>query len=273
MSTPQRFTFESSDVRVLDVAGDPWFVLADLCRVLDLSNPSMVADRVDPDALSTAEVIDSMGRTQQARTVSESGMYEVIFLSRKPDARAFKRWVTHEVLPTIRRTGQYAPTTTQPVPTSFAEALELAAAEVRRREAAEAHALAATRQVAALEAPAASWQALASSDGDYSVEQAAKILSRDPHIEIGRDRLFELLRELRWVFRSREHGMRRPWAAYQSAIQTGRLVHRARSHAHPHTGATVLDAPQVRVTAKGLDDLRRHLGSTSPLLQLEEVDA
>ena len=48
---------------------------------------------------------------------------------------------------------------------------------------------------------------------------------------------------------------------------------RARSHAHPHTGATVLDAPQVRVTAKGLDDLRRHLGSTSPLLQLEEVDA
>lgn len=101
------FTYEGTPVRTVIIDGEPWFVLADLCRILDLANPSMVAERIEPDALSTAEVIDSMRRTQQARIVSESGMYEVIFLSRKPEARAFRRWVTTDLLPTVRKTGGY----------------------------------------------------------------------------------------------------------------------------------------------------------------------
>lgn len=88
MSDVIPFTYEGSAVRTLLIDGEPWFVLADLCKVLDLSNPTMVADRVDSDALSTAEVIDAKGRTQTARIVSESGMYQVIFMSRKPEATA-----------------------------------------------------------------------------------------------------------------------------------------------------------------------------------------
>lgn len=263
----QLFVFGTEDVRVLEQDGEPWFVAADIARVLGYSTTAAMTRSMDDDERGV-QILHTPSGAQSMTVISEPGLYGAIIRSRVEGAQRFKRWLKHEVLPTLRKTGSYE---VQAI--SLPEALRRYADEVEARERAEAQVIVARQQVAALEAPAASWQALASSDGDYSVEQAAKILSRDPHIEIGRDRLFELLRELRWVFRSKEHGMRRPWAAYQSAIQTGRLVHRARSHAHPHTGATVLDAPQVRVTAKGLDDLRRHLGSTSPLLQLEEVNA
>lgn len=102
------FHYQSNPVRVVaDETGEPWFVLSDLCRILELSNPSMVANRLDEDALSQTEVIDSMGRTQTARTVSEAGMYEVVLRSDKEEAKAFRRWITSEVLPTIRKTGGY----------------------------------------------------------------------------------------------------------------------------------------------------------------------
>lgn len=101
------FQYGNTAVRTVLIDGEPWFVLADLCRPLGLSNPSMVADRVESDALSSAEVIDSMGREQSARIVSEAGMYEVVLMSRKPEARMFKRWLTGTVLPEIHRTGSY----------------------------------------------------------------------------------------------------------------------------------------------------------------------
>lgn len=101
------FTYQGQPVRVVEIDGEPWFVLADLCKVLDIANPSDTAARLDLDALGTTEVIDSMGRTQLARTVSEPGMYDVVFLSRKPEAHAFKRWIRTDVLPSIRKTGGY----------------------------------------------------------------------------------------------------------------------------------------------------------------------
>ena len=101
------FAYGDHPVRTLTIDGEPWFVLSDICKVLDIGNPSMVADRLDADALSTTEVIDLLGRTQRARTITEAGLYEVIFLSRKPEAKQFKRWVTHEVLPSIRKRGGY----------------------------------------------------------------------------------------------------------------------------------------------------------------------
>ena len=168
MSALDLFTYEGQQVRTVVVDGEPWFVLTDLCRVLDLSNPSMVRDRVDPDALSTAEVIDSMGRTQSAATVNESGLYEVIFLSRKPEARAFKRWITHEVLPQIRKTGGYGrPNVEQITRADLARMILAAEAE---RDAAEQ--LAAEREI-----PARAWDELASAEGDYSVGDAAKVLA------------------------------------------------------------------------------------------------
>lgn len=111
------FNYQNQDVRTVIIEGEPWFVLADVCRVLEIANPSDTATRLDSDALGTAEVIDVLGRPQQARTVSESGLYEVVFLSRKPEARAFKRWITHEVIPAIRKTGSYS--VAAPAPTEL----------------------------------------------------------------------------------------------------------------------------------------------------------
>lgn len=101
------FDYGGETVRVVMIDGEPWFALADICSALDLSNPSQVASRLDEDALITNEVIDSMGRPQSARFVSEPGLYEVIATSRSPKAKPFKRWLFSEVLTSIRKTGSY----------------------------------------------------------------------------------------------------------------------------------------------------------------------
>ena len=103
------FEFESHALRVnLDAAGEPWFNATDVCQVLELGNPSQaIKTHVDGDDLQKMEVIDNLGRTQRANHVSEYGLYALILGSTKDAAKRFKRWVTHEVLPSIRKTGAY----------------------------------------------------------------------------------------------------------------------------------------------------------------------
>jgi anti-repressor protein len=102
-----QFPGNGREIRMVMRGDEPWFVLADVCRALDLSNPTTVASRLEPDDLSTAEVIDSVGRKQEANVVNEAGLYDVVFMSRKKSAKDFKRWISHDVLPAIRRTGRY----------------------------------------------------------------------------------------------------------------------------------------------------------------------
>jgi prophage antirepressor-like protein len=103
------FDFQGAAVRVvLDDGGDPWFHGNDVCVVLGYSNPrKAIADHVDVDDVTKRDTIDSLGRTQQVNHVNESGIYALIFGSNKPEAKVFKRWITREVLPTLRKTGQY----------------------------------------------------------------------------------------------------------------------------------------------------------------------
>ena len=102
------FNHLGNNIRVTtDEQGEPLFVLKDVCDALDLKNISDVASRLDEDGVGTTEVIDNLGRTQKTNVVTEAGLYEVIFMSRKPEAKAFKRWVTSEVLPSIRKHGGY----------------------------------------------------------------------------------------------------------------------------------------------------------------------
>lgn len=103
----QGFSFEGKQVRVVTVDGDPWWVLKDVCGVLGLESSHKVADRVDEDERNQIPVIDSMGRSQESTVVNESGLYSVILRSDKPDAKRFRKWVTSEVLPSIRKTGGY----------------------------------------------------------------------------------------------------------------------------------------------------------------------
>lgn len=103
----QTFHLGQLTLRALLLDGEPWFIGADACAALELKNPWDAMGRLDKDDLGNAEVIDSLGRTQKMKTVSESGLYQLIFLSRTEGARAFKKWVTSEVLPAIRKTGSY----------------------------------------------------------------------------------------------------------------------------------------------------------------------
>ncbi len=102
------FEFGGEQVRIVTINGEPWFVLADLCAVLDLSNPRMVAQRIGDDVSQAYPIKDALGRTQNTTVVSEAGMWEVVIRSDKPEAAAFRRWITGTVLPEIRKTGSYA---------------------------------------------------------------------------------------------------------------------------------------------------------------------
>ena len=104
------FQFESHAVRVqVDGHGQAWFNSNDICHALDMGNPSQaIKSHVDQDDLQKLEVIDNLGRRQIANHVNESGLYALILGSTKEAAKRFKRWVTSEVLPTIRKTGSYA---------------------------------------------------------------------------------------------------------------------------------------------------------------------
>ena len=109
-------------VRTAGTPANPLFCLSDVCKALGL-NASHVRERLEDGVVSTDTITDSLGRTQMANFVNEDGLYDVILDSRKPEAKAFRKWVTSEVLPSIRKTGQYS----AQVPQTFAEALMLAA--------------------------------------------------------------------------------------------------------------------------------------------------
>lgn len=105
----QVLDFQGHPVRMLELDGQPWWVLRDICEVLGLSNPSVVSERLDEDEVSQTYITDGLGRKQQTTIISESGLYAVILRSDKPLAKPFRKWVTAEVLPQIRKTGAYIP--------------------------------------------------------------------------------------------------------------------------------------------------------------------
>ena len=109
MSIPACFSFENSKVRTLGTPDLPLFVAIDVASALGFQKPSnAVSQHVDPEDIVKAEITDSMGRTQTVNCVTESGLYALIFGSKLESAKRFKRWVTSEVLPAIRRQGYYA---------------------------------------------------------------------------------------------------------------------------------------------------------------------
>lgn len=107
MNELQVFNYKTHEVRTVQRDGEPWFVLRDVCQVLDISHVKDTADRLDRDEVGQTEVIDSLGRKQTATIINESGLYNVILRSDKPEAKPFRKWVTSDVLPAIRKYGFY----------------------------------------------------------------------------------------------------------------------------------------------------------------------
>lgn len=100
------FDFEGNAVRTLERDGNPWFVLADVCRVLEIANPTRAASRLDGDEKGLHSV-NTPGGSQDVIVIDESGLYSIVMTSRKPSAKRFKKWVTGTVLPAIRKDGAY----------------------------------------------------------------------------------------------------------------------------------------------------------------------
>ena len=115
-----KFEFKYHEVRTVVIEGEPWFVAKDVCGVLELGNITEALRGLDADEL-TSEILKSGGQGREMRLVNESGLYALIFKSRKPQAKAFRKWVTSEVLPQIRKTGKYE---VQKTPQTYIEALE-----------------------------------------------------------------------------------------------------------------------------------------------------
>lgn len=101
------FSYNGRQIRTVIRDGEPWWVAKDVCDVLDVGNITEALRRLDEDEFSITEVTDSIGRMQSSYVVNEPGLYSLILKSRKPEAKAFKRWITHEVIPAIRKTGSY----------------------------------------------------------------------------------------------------------------------------------------------------------------------
>lgn len=161
-------------------AGEPLFCLADLCKALNLSNPTVVSQRLEDEERPKLD----LGRQGLTTFVTEPGMYTVILRSDSPLAKPMQKWVTSEVLPTIRKTGGYMVSRTDDTPeTIMARALLVAKETLERRD----------KQIAELKPKALFADAVETSDRSCLVAELAKILQQNG-IEIGQNRLFKWLR-------------------------------------------------------------------------------
>lgn len=106
MTDIQIFNYQNNEVRTVEMNGEPWFVLKDVCEVLGLTDTGRTAERLDPDELTRTTLV-SGGQNREMFVINESGLYNVILRSDKPEAKPFRKWVTSEVLPSIRKHGAY----------------------------------------------------------------------------------------------------------------------------------------------------------------------
>lgn len=109
ITTPQTaaFDFQGRSIRTIHIHGQPWFVAKDVCEILSIKNPRQALSRLDDDEKGVI-LSDTLGGKQSVSAVNESGLYALIIQSRKPQAVGFRKWVTNEVLPSLRKTGFYA---------------------------------------------------------------------------------------------------------------------------------------------------------------------
>ncbi|SDM15466.1 phage antirepressor [Sediminibacillus halophilus] len=217
------FQYDGRQVRTAVVDEVVWFVASDICDVLEIGNPSQTVKRLDEDEKNTLILNDGIGNPRKV-VVSESGLYSMVLGSRKKEAKQFKRWVTHDVLPSIRKTGSY----TSNVPQTFSEALRLAAdlqeeAE-RNRPKVEAH------------------DRFISGENYQTMSIAAKSLG------IGRNILFRKLKQKKILMANN--------TPYQAYMDRGYFVVKEKPI---KMGEQVINKPQTYVTPKGVDWLDKLL--------------
>lgn len=228
-------------IRVIEKEGNTWFIAKDICAALGLAQVSRAIQKLDEDEVTSSKVIDSLGREQTANAISESGMYSLVLVSRKPEAKAFKRWVTHEVLPSIRKHGGYL------TPEKVEEALTDPDTIIRlatnlKEERAKRQELEAENRELAPKALFA--DAVAASDNTMLVGELAKLLASNG-INIGQNRLFAWLRGNGYLMKDGS------WKNMptQRSMDMGLFVVKETAIAHADGHVTLSRTPKV--TGKG----------------------
>nr|UVX79189.1 MAG: antirepressor protein KilAC domain [Bacteriophage sp.] len=245
----QTFNFNHNPVRTLtDENGDPWFVAKDVCDVLRLNNVSQALTRLDDDEKSSIILNDGTPGTPTKAIVSESGLYSLTIASRKPEAREFKRWVTHEVLPAIRKHGAYM--TQQALDKALTSPDFLIQLATKLKEEQE--------KVKALESKAKALDAFTNVEDKLLVRDAAKVLS-NAGTPISEKQLREWMADNGWIYKANYS-----WHATARHCTAGHLVMvLSQDHVTKADGTKFAYPPTVRITRKGLALLHKRLGETS----------
>ena len=254
MNEPQVFNVEGCGWRFgQDEDGTPWAVAADVARSFDQRDADRVTRLLAEDERGTRRV-GTPGGPQEMAVIFEDGLWELIFLSRKPEARAIKKRVK-VILREIRRTGRYSAVDVPDLATHKGrlQVLQIALEAEQRAAVAEGY-------IAEIAPAAAAWNVLASAQGDFSLRDAAHVLNRDPVISTGQNRLMRALRDFQMVDRKGK-----PYARHSTHLRE-----RAVAYEHPRTGEPRLTS-QIRVTILGLKYLHRRMGGAAPLRIVEEA--
>lgn len=227
---------EFGRIRVVrDEGGEPWFVAKDVTDILGLDRPSQSTRYLDEDERGVC-LVDTPSGDQQMVMISEAGLYSLVLRSRKPEAKAFRRWVTHEVLPSIRRHGAYM---TPEMAERMLNDPDVMIMTLEALKAERAKVAALVEDNARMLPKATAWDAMVESDGTMSVTKAARSLAAiDPGIS--RKRLFALLRA-DGIF------CKRDCTPTRDAIDRGLAVQRIYEDRGGHVRA------YGHLTAKGLD--------------------
>ena len=219
-------------LRTVSIEGEPWFVAKDVCDALEVKNSRDAISRLDSDEKGVV-LTDTPGGKQDLQAVNEAGLYSLVLSSRKPEARAFKRWVTHEVLPAIRRDGGYMVARDETPEQTMARALLMADATIRRQES----------QIEDMRPCAALADAVTANGADtYTVTQAARYVAQLVP-SFTRQAAFDLLRRSRMLCKGSCEPTR-------EGIDLGRVV-AVRSGFRAPDGRA-LSRQSARLTGRGL---------------------
>lgn len=238
MNKIQIFKYRTNEVRTIQMDGEPWFVLKDVCRVLGISNPTAVAERLEDDERAKSD----LGRQGSGWVINESGLYNVILRSDKPEAKPFRKWVTSEVLPAIRKHGAYmTPETLQAAilnPDTMIQLCQQLKAEQDKNTMLSA-------RVTELEPKGIFADAVSTSNNSILIGELAKIL-RQNGVDMGQNRLFEWMRENGYLIRGSRTDRNMPT---QRSMELGLFEIKETTICHSDGHTSINKTPKV--TGKG----------------------
>lgn len=233
---------EFGQVRTSIIDDEPYFSLNDVCRILEINNPSQAKSRLNKDGVISNEVIDSMGRTQLANFINEANLYKLVFQSRKPEAERFADWVTSEVLPAIRKHGAYMTDGVIERTLTDPDYLIMLATNLKEEKAKRALAEAQNER----NKPKVLFaDTVVASKDSVLVGGLAKILKQNG-VDIGANRMFEWLRQEGFLCKSKGENWNTPT---QRSMEQGLFEIKVRTINNPDGSTKITRTPKV--TGKG----------------------